>query len=67
MSDGKKKRCRVCYGRGYLTCECWPGDCICGFGDEECEACGGTGDADWRDPDEYGLGFPEDDHAEPAP
>ena len=44
----KRKRCPVCHGRGYLLCDCWPGDCICGFGDEECEECGGTGDADWN-------------------
>lgn len=49
----KRRKCRVCSGWGYLPCECWPGDCICGFGDEECEACGGTGDADWNE-EEHG-------------
>lgn len=42
------KPCPVCRGRGYFNCECWPGDCICGWGDEECEECSGTGDADYN-------------------
>ena len=37
------KRCVVCNGRGYHLCECWPGDCICGFGDQTCEECMGEG------------------------
>ena len=37
------KRCVACDGRGYHLCECWPGDCICGFGDETCEECMGEG------------------------
>lgn len=41
------KKCRVCNGRGYHHCECWPGDCICGQDYEDCEECGGTG---WIDP-----------------
>lgn len=40
--------CRVCLGRGYIQCECWPGDCICGHGEQDCEYCDGTGD-DWSD------------------
>ena len=43
MTDQPKK-CTVCGGRGYTYCDCWPGDCICGFGDETCEYCEGTGD-----------------------
>lgn len=39
----KPRRCTVCDGRGYIHCECWPGDCICGYGDENCEFCEGTG------------------------
>jgi len=37
------EKCPVCYGRGYLRCACWPGDCICGEDDRDCEACFGTG------------------------
>ena len=37
------KRCVACDGRGYHLCECRPGDCICGFGDETCEECMGDG------------------------
>lgn len=33
------RRCSACNGRGYTRCDCWPGDCICGFGDETCEEC----------------------------
>jgi hypothetical protein len=39
----KRPRCKVCHGLGYVRCDCWPGDCICGWGDEECEAYEGTG------------------------
>ena len=42
-AEEKPKRCVVCDGRGYHLCDCWPGDCICGFGDEECEECMGHG------------------------
>lgn len=42
MSDLTTK-CTACKGRGYHNCECWPGDCICGFGDETCEECSGNG------------------------
>lgn len=42
MSDDLK-RCPVCRGRGALRCDCWPGDCICGWDDEPCDECGGTG------------------------
>jgi hypothetical protein len=40
----KPKKCPVCFGWGYITCDCWPGDCICGYGNEECDECGGHGD-----------------------
>jgi len=36
-------RCPVCNGRGYHHCDCWPGDCICAFGDEDCDDCRGEG------------------------
>lgn len=39
----KAKRCQCCNGRGYHRCDCWPGDCICGWGDETCDECEGTG------------------------
>jgi hypothetical protein len=54
MTDTTKPRkpCPACRGRGYTRCDCYPGDCICGWGDEECEECGGTGDANY-DADEY--------------
>lgn len=42
MAD-KLTKCLACDGRGYHCCECWPGDCICGFGDETCDECGGEG------------------------
>lgn len=43
MSD--LKRCPACNGRGYCHCECWPADCICGYGygDLDCEECRGEG------------------------
>ena len=48
----KPERCRVCHGWGYLPCDCWPGDCICGFGDEQCENCEGTGEEGWEGEDD---------------
>ena len=39
----KPKKCTVCNGRGYIRCDCWPGDCICGWDDEPCEYCCETG------------------------
>lgn len=45
------KRCPVCRGRGAIRCQCWPGDCICGWDDEPCEACDGTGTL--PPPDDY--------------
>nr|WP_309504344.1 hypothetical protein [uncultured Roseovarius sp.] len=48
--DDKPKRCVVCDGRGALRCDCWPGDCICGWDDEPCDECDGTG---WIEPDDY--------------
>lgn len=39
----KPTKCRACGGRGYHRCECWPGDCVCGYGDETCEECAGDG------------------------
>lgn len=51
--SGEAKKCRYCHGRGYVPCECWPGDCICGFGDEDCEFCDGEGtiypEDEWED------------------
>ncbi|GLR55165.1 hypothetical protein GCM10007923_63860 [Shinella yambaruensis] len=46
MAD-RLTRCTACGGRGYFHCECWPGDCICGLDDQDCEDCGGEG---WIDP-----------------
>lgn len=52
-------KCSACDGRGYFRCECWPGDCICALGDEDCDECGGDG---FVDPDdEQGCYYPEDD------
>lgn len=51
-------RCPACNGRGYIRCDCWPGDCICGFDDEPCDECCGTGVAGYED---YLDGL--DDHA----
>lgn len=48
MTDGLRK-CTVCNGRGYTRCDCWPGDCICGWDEEDCEFCDGTG---YFEPDE---------------
>lgn len=56
MND-KAKRCSVCHGRGHFHCDCWPGDCICGYDYEECEYCDGTG---YVLPDDYWF-----DHEEP--
>ncbi len=42
-SDPEIERCPACRGLGYFRCDCWPGDCICGQGDETCEECGGEG------------------------
>lgn len=55
------EKCPVCNGRGYIRCECWPADCICGFDDEYCDWCQGTGDGDF-DEDEMGYepGGPHD-------
>ncbi|MDT1061160.1 hypothetical protein RM190_04765 [Paracoccus sp. CPCC 101403] len=43
MSEPDLKSCPACNGRGYHRCDCWPGDCICGFGDETCDECNGEG------------------------
>jgi hypothetical protein len=59
MADARNK-CPCCHGRGYTVCECWPGDCICGWGDSECEECGRTGDADWSEDDSF-ANWIEDD------
>lgn len=42
-------QCPDCNGRGYYRCPCWPGDCLCGQDDQDCETCDGTG---WLDPDD---------------
>ena len=55
----EEKPCPCCNGRGYMRCDCWPGDCICGYGDETCEECDGDGVV-W--PDEYDYGNPYEDH-----
>ncbi len=51
------KKCPICHGKGYLHCDCWPGDCICGWGDETCDECEGTGlilpDEYWVDDAEF--------------
>lgn len=44
--------CPCCDGEGYIRCDCWPGDCICGYGDETCEECCGMGHID--PDDDYG-------------
>lgn len=49
-SDEPLVECPACKGRGYRRCGCWPGDCICGLDDQDCENCGGDG---WVWPDEY--------------
>lgn len=48
MSD-KLTKCSACGGRGYFRCDCWPGDCICEYGDETCDECGGDGFCDAAD------------------
>ena len=53
----KISRCPACNGRGYHLCDCWPGDCICGFGDETCDECMGSG----RDESEFDEDFMGDD------
>ena len=64
----KPTRCKICNGKGYLRCDCWPGDCICGFGDETCEECGGEGlifpDDDYYPDDYYPDGYFLDEHHE---
>ena len=53
----KPKKCPVCSGWGYIPCEYWPGDCICGYGDEDCEECEGTGRI-WPDnEDDFWVGY----------
>ena len=61
----KLAKCPACSGRGYHNCACWPGDCICGYGDETCEECSGDG---FIEPgDEQGCYWPEDERPSPAP
>ncbi len=52
------ERCPACNGRGETRCDCWPGDCYCGFGDETCEECMGSGvihpdDDYWPEDEDY--------------
>lgn len=47
------KKCPVCHGKGYLRCDCWPGDCICAYGDEDCDECRGEGVIDTTYEDDY--------------
>jgi hypothetical protein len=53
VMDDESKPCPVCHGKGYRRCDCWPGDCICAFGDEDCDHCDGYGriwtDEEWDD------------------
>lgn len=42
-TDESEERCPVCQGRGYVRCGCWPGDCICGEDDRDCDHCFGEG------------------------
>lgn len=42
MAD-RLTKCPACDGRGYFRCSCWPADCICAVGDEDCDECGGEG------------------------
>lgn len=51
MSD-ETKNCPCCSGRGYHRCPCWPGDCICGSDDEECDVCYGDGVLDQHEFDD---------------
>lgn len=57
----KPHKCPSCEGQGYHLCECWPGDCICGFGDTSCEDCMGEGMIypDDHDDDHYDFREPE--------
>lgn len=50
-AEQKPAKCRICLGRGYIPCDCWPCDCICNDGDEHCEACDGSGieGYEWED------------------
>lgn len=56
-------KCECCSGRGYHRCACWPGDCICGYGDETCEECNGDGFVEPGDED----GFYCDESPAPTP
>ena len=51
FEDDELVKCSACNGRGYHRCACWPGDCICGEDDRDCDACDGTGWT-WPDQDE---------------
>ncbi len=54
------KRCPVCRGRGAIRCDCWPGDCICGWDDEPCDNCDGTGFLDPRWDYDYLDDYPDE-------
>lgn len=66
MTD-KLTKCASCSGRGYTRCECWPGDCICGFGDVTCEECGGEGIIDTSYEDDGWDGHDPETAPTPAP
>ncbi len=51
--NNETERCPVCQGRGYIHCECWPADCICGWGNEDCEYCHGHGEVETCSHDEW--------------
>ncbi len=42
MADDLKP-CPDCGGYGGHRCECWPADCICGWDDDPCDRCDGSG------------------------
>lgn len=55
------RKCPACEGLGYHLCACWPGDCICGFGDTTCEDCMGEGVIYSDDDDDEYCDFRETD------
>ena len=52
-------KCEACDGRGYFRCDCWPADCICDEGDQNCFECGGDGFTD--DGDDQDGYWPDED------
>lgn len=66
MTD-KLTKCASRSGRCYTRCECWPGDCICGYGDVTCEECGGEGIIDASYEDDGCDGHSPETASPPAP